>query len=130
MWSSTTTASSTCPYHCCAKMPTAAEPQPTRMRCSSTPLTTGARPACSCSCAPPSICSSTGSRLPSAIIMSQVMRPSFLEPPVRWCTPPSDSICEPYSAVVTWPTASPLQRTVACSGPSQRSVSIFTLKLQ
>ncbi len=35
--------------------------------------------------------------LPSAIIRSQVTRPSFLLPPVRWCTPPSDSICEPYS---------------------------------
>ena len=31
---------------------------------------------------------------------------------------------------VTCPTASPRQRTVACSGPSQRSVSIFALKLQ
>ena len=62
--------------------------------------------------------------------MSQVTRPSFLLPPVRWCTPPSDSICEPYSMVVTCPTASPLQRTVACSGPIQRSVSILILKLQ
>ena len=38
---------------------------------------------------------------------SQVTRPSFLEPPVRWWTPPSDSICEPYSPVVTWPIGSP-----------------------
>ena len=43
--------------------------------------------------------------------------PSRLLPPVRWRTPPSESICEPYSAVVTWPTGSPSQRTVACSGP-------------
>ena len=40
-------------------------------------------------------------------MVSQVTRPSDLEPPVRWWTPPSDSICEPYSPVVTWPTASP-----------------------
>ena len=32
--------------------------------------------------------------------------------------------------VVMCPTTSPLQRTFACSGPSQRSVSIFTLRLQ
>ena len=32
--------------------------------------------------------------------------------------------------VVTCPTASPLLRTVACSGPIQRSVSILILKLQ
>ena len=45
MWSSTTTTSSATPSNCRAKMPIAAEPQPTRMRCSSTPLTIGARPA-------------------------------------------------------------------------------------
>ena len=44
-------------------------------------------------------CSSTGCLLPSAIIISQVMRPSFFVPPVRWCTPPSDRNCEPYSIV-------------------------------
>ena len=33
--------------------------------------------------------------------------PSAFEPPVRCETPPSESICEPYSAVVTWPTGSP-----------------------
>jgi hypothetical protein len=98
-------------------MPTVAEPQPTRMRCSCTPLTMGARPAWMTSCAPPSIDSSMACRLPSCSIISTVTRPSFLLPPVRWCTPPSDSICEPYSAVVTWPTTSPLQRTLACSGP-------------
>jgi hypothetical protein len=43
--------------------------------------------------------------------------PSRLVPPVRWRTPPSDSICEPYSAVVTWPTCSPSTRTAAVSGP-------------
>ena len=117
MWSSTTTTSSTQPYSCLAKMPMVAEPQPTRMRCSSTPLTMGARPACTTICEPPSMASSTGCLLPSACIISTVTRPSFLLPPVRWCTPPSDSICEPYSAVVTCPTTSPRQRTFACSGP-------------
>ena len=42
MWSSTTTTSSTWPTHCGAKMPIVAEPQPTRMRRSSTPSTIGA----------------------------------------------------------------------------------------
>ncbi len=42
MWSSTTTTSSTLPCHCLANMPMVAEPQPTRMRSSVTPLTTGA----------------------------------------------------------------------------------------
>ena len=60
----------------------------------------------------------------------EVALPSALEPPVRWSTPPSDSICEPYSAVVTWPMASPLARTVAASGPRWRSVSSFTLAPQ
>ena len=61
---------------------------------------------------------------------SQVTLPSFFVPPVRWRTPPSDSICEPYSAVVTWPICSPPTRTAACSGPRKRSVSIFTFKPQ
>src|SRR5258705_10143159 len=39
MWSSTTTTSSTLPCHCFANMPMVAEPQPTRMRSSGTPLT-------------------------------------------------------------------------------------------
>ena len=43
-------------------------------------------------------------------------RPSAFEPPVRCPTPPSDSICEPYSAVVTWPIASPSARTMARLG--------------
>ena len=117
MWSSTTTTSSAWPNHCGAKMPIVAEPQPTRIRFSSTPSTTGGLSAATTTEAPPSICSSTGSRLPSAIIMSQATRPSFFEPPVRWCTPPSARNCEPYSIVLTWPTASPRWRTVACSGP-------------
>ena len=41
MWSSTTMTSSTWPCHCWAKMPMVADPQPTRMRCSSTPFTIG-----------------------------------------------------------------------------------------
>ena len=44
MWSSTTTTSSATPSNWRAKMPTAAEPQPTRMRFSSTPLTIGGAP--------------------------------------------------------------------------------------
>ena len=130
MWSSTTTTSSATSKNCCAKMPIVAEPQPTRMRCSSTPSTIGARAACTVSTAPPSICNCAGCLLHSASRVSTVTRPSFLLPPVMWCTPPSESICEPYSAVVTWPTTSPWQRTGACSGPSQRSVSIFSLTLQ
>ena len=46
MWSSTTTTSSTWPSHCWANMPMVAEPQPTRMRSSGTPLTIGGLPAC------------------------------------------------------------------------------------
>ena len=65
----------------------------------------------------PRSASSTGCLLPSAIIISQAMRPSFFEPPVRWWTPPRARNCEPYSIVLTWPTASPRWRTVACSGP-------------
>ncbi len=98
-------------------MPMAAEPQPTRMRSSRAPLTMGGSPDCTTTVEPPSMASSTASRLQSASSASQVTTPSFLLPPVRWCTPPSDSICEPYSAVVTWPTASPFSRTDACSGP-------------
>ncbi len=130
MWSSTTTTSSTLPSHCLANMPMVAEPQPTRMRSSRTPLTTGDCPACTSTVTPSSMVISTGSPLHSAISASQVTRPSFFEPPVRWLTPPSDSICEPYSPVVTWPTASPSTRTVAVSGPRWRSVSIFTLTPQ
>ena len=74
--------------------------------------------------------SSTAAPLHSASSVSQVTRPSFLVPPVRWWTPPSDSICEPYSLVVTWPTGSPAARTTACSGPRKRSVSIFSLTPQ
>jgi hypothetical protein len=51
--------------------------------------------------------------------------PAVAEPP------PTDSICEPYSAVVTWPTSSPpAARTAARSGPRCRSVSIFTFTPQ
>ena len=107
MASSTTTTSSTRPAHWLANMPIAAEPQPTRIRVSGTPSTTGGRPAATVRLAPPSIASSTGSREQSASRVSRVALPSALEPPVRWSTPPSDSICEPYSAVVTWPMASP-----------------------
>ena len=49
----------------------------------------------------------TGSPEQRRSSVSQVVLPSFLEPPVRWRTPPIESICEPYSAVVTWPTSSP-----------------------
>jgi hypothetical protein len=55
---------------------------------------------------PPSICRSTACRLHRCKSASQVARPSFFEPPVRWCTPPRLSIWLPYSPVVTWPTAS------------------------
>ena len=83
MWSSTTTTSSTLPCHCLANMPIVAEPQPTRMRSSATPLTIGGYPACTTTVAPPSIVSSTGLQLERSISVSQVTRPSFLEPPVR-----------------------------------------------
>ncbi len=106
MWSSTTITSSTWGRHCCAKMPTVAEPQPTRMRSSSRPSTMGALPACTITVWPPSMVSSTASPAHSLSSVSQVTLPSFLLPPVRWRTPPMDSICEPYSAVVTWPTVS------------------------
>ena len=41
-----------------------------------------------------------------------------------------ESICEPYSPVVTWPTGSPSARTVAHSAPRWRSVSILSLTPQ
>ena len=63
--------------------------------------------------APPSICTSTACLLQRRSMASQVTLPSFLLPPVRWRTPPSASICEPYSAVVTWPICSPSTRTAA-----------------
>ena len=47
------------------------------------PLTMGARPACTVTFAPPSISSSTASLLPIEAIMAHVTRPSFLLPPVR-----------------------------------------------
>ncbi len=79
---------------------------------------------------PPSMLISTAAPAHSSSMASQVTLPSFLEPPVRWRTPPMDSICEPYSAVVTWPTCSPLTRMAAVSGPRWRSVSIFTFTPQ
>ena len=118
MWSSTTITSSTWPCHCFANMPMVAEPQPTRMRSSLTPSITGGAPAWIVMLAPPSTVRSTASLLHSRNIVRQVTLPSFLLPPVRWRTPPSASICEPYSAVVTWPTCSPSQRTGAVSGPT------------
>ena len=111
-------------------MPMAAEPQPTRIRCSSTPLTIGALPACITTVAPSSMETSTASRLQSLRSVSQVTRPSFLEPPVRCSTPPRDSIREPYSLVITWPTGSPSTRTTARSWPMKRSGSIFTFTPQ
>ena len=110
MWSSTTITSSAWPSHCLAKMPAVAEPHPTRMRLSGVPSTTGALPACTTTSCPPSMRSETGSPAQSRSIVSQAALPSFLEPPVRWRTPPTESICEPYSAVVTWPTSSPPPR--------------------
>ena len=80
--------------------------------------------------APSSISTSTGAREQRSSSAWQVIVPSRLLPPVRWRTPPSASICEPYSAVVTWPIGSPSQRTAARSGPRKRSVSIFTLSPQ
>ena len=79
---------------------------------------------------PPSIVISTGSAPQICSSVSQVVTPSFFDPPVRWRTPPMDSICDPYSAVVTWPTCSPFTRTGAASGPRCRSVSIFTFTPQ
>ena len=111
-------------------MPMVAEPQPTRMRASTVPSTTGGAPASTTTVEPPSTVSSTGLALHRSSSAAQVALPSALEPPVRCLTPPSDSICEPYSPVVTWPTASPPARTVAASGPRWRSVSIFTLTPQ
>ena len=111
-------------------MPMVAEPQPALMRRSSTPFTSGARPACATTVAPPSMASSTASRLHSASSVSQVIRPALRVPPVSWFTPPMASIWEPYSAVVTCPTGSPSARMVAHSGPRWRSVSIFTFAPQ
>ena len=54
MWSSTTITSSASVCHCLANMPSAAEPQPTRMRSSRSPATTGARPDCTTISEPPS----------------------------------------------------------------------------
>ncbi len=88
MWSSTTITSSTCGRHCWAKMPTVAEPQPTRMRSSSRPSTMGALPACTTTAWPPSMVSSTASPAHSFKSVSQVTLPSFLLPPVRCRTPP------------------------------------------
>ena len=103
MWSSTTTTSSTRPCHCLANMPMVAEPQPTRIRSSRAPSTRGGRPDWTSTVAPPSMASVTAPPLHSASSVSQVTRPSRFAPPVRWWTPPSESICEPYSPVVTWP---------------------------
>ncbi len=100
------------------------------MRCSGTPSTIGARPAWTTTSWPPSIVIVTGSPEQRRSSVSQVTVPSFFEPPVRWRTPPTDSICEPYSAVVTWPTSSPFTRMAARSGPRWRSVSIFTFTPQ
>ena len=107
-------------------MPIVAEPQPTRIRSSTTPLITGGWPACRSNSDPSSTVSSAGSPLQSARSVSMVATPSRLEPPVRWFTPPSESICDPYWPVVTWPTASPRARTSCRSAPTWRSVSIFT----
>ena len=111
-------------------MPTVALPQPTRMRRSGAPSTIGAAPAWTMTACPPSMVISTASAPHSFSSVSQVTTPSFFEPPVRWRTPPIDSICEPYSAVVTWPTCSPFTRTAAASAPRWRSVSIFTFTPQ
>src|SRR5258708_30619597 len=130
MWSSTTTTSSTLPSHCLANMPIVAEPQPTRMRSSCTPSTTGGLPAWTTTLAPSSICNSTALPLHKFNSESHVAVPSCRLPPVQCPTPPSDSICEPYSLVVTWPTASPCARTVLHSAPKRRPVAIFTLPPQ
>ena len=95
-----------------------AEPQPTRIRSSCRPLMTGARPAWITALAPPSTSTSSASLFSSLSSESQVTRPSFFDPPVRCRTPPKDSICEPYSAVVTCPICSPSARTAAVSGPT------------
>ena len=95
-----------------------AEPHPTRMRSSMTPPMRGAWPAWMVTAAPPSTAMSTAAPPHSFSIASQVTVPSRFEPPVRWRTPPSDSICDPYSAVVMCPTCSPSTRTAAVSGPT------------
>ncbi len=111
-------------------MPIVAEPQPTRIRSSRTPFTIGGWPDCTTSAAPLSTASSTASPLLSASSASQVARPCFLPPPVRWLTPPRESICEPYSPVITCPIGSPWARTRLRSGPTWRSVSNFTFTPQ
>ena len=135
MWSSTTTTSSARPCRTIAgrRCPPWPSRSPRACAASGTPLTTGARPACTSTvraavdgefhrlaCCPGRCRAS-----------STVTRPSFLLPPVRWCTPPS---AEHLRAVFGWwthgPPPRPGQRTLACSGPSQRSVSIFTFRLQ
>ena len=73
-------------------MPIVAEPQPTRMRCSGTPSMTGAVPELHDHRGAALDPSSTACRWQSASIVSQVTTPSFFEPPVRWRTPPSESI--------------------------------------
>ena len=111
-------------------MPIVAEPQPTRIRASRIPSITGGCPAWIVRCAPSSTASSTAPPLQSASSASQVTRPVFLPLPVRWWTPPSESICEPYSPVITCPIGSPSARTRLRSGPIWRSVSIFTFTPQ
>ena len=116
MWSSTTTTSSTWPCHC-------------GRRCRSWPSRSRR------ACAAPRTPSMMGGRAgldddarrrrrraarPAPVAERQQRvagdAPFLLQPPVRWRTPPSESICEPYSAVVTWPTCSPSARTAACLG--------------
>ena len=77
-------------------MPIVADPHPTRIRSSTTPLMTGGSPACSTSSDPSSTESSTDSPLQSASSVCIVTMPSRFVPPVRWFTPPSESICDPY----------------------------------
>ena len=93
-----------------------AEPQPTRIRSSATPSTTGGWPACD---------DDRGAavdreldRLAVAERQQRVAGDAALRLGAAGevATPPIDSICEPYSAVVTWPTGSPSARTGAVSG--------------
>ena len=128
IWSSTITTSSTKPLHWDANIPTVAEPQPTLILFSLTSLIIGGFPAWTIIFEPLSIVNSTASLLQRFIITSHVILPSILELPVKWSTPPSDIIWDPYSLVITWPTASPLYLTMSLSDPICRSVStlIFT----
>jgi hypothetical protein len=89
-------------------------------------LTIGARPACTISCAPPSMLRSTACLLPSASIMSTGDAAFLLAAAGEVVHAAERQHLRAVFGVVTWPTTSPLQRTLACSGPSQRSVSIFT----